>query len=301
MPDSPHLREIGYQVEALLAELRAVSDLSIRDKAEELVRLLVELYGAGLDRILEIIATEQSSGEELISRLAGDDFVASLLMLHGLHPLSVEERVRQALDSVRPYLGSHAGGVELLGIDDDAVVHLELRGSCDGCGSSAVTVKLAIERAIEEAAPEVTKVEVAGVIEPERGGPTLLRIEPRPPDTQNEPSGLGPNSTWSTIPGLDDLAVGELRLTEASEQRLVVCRLDEQLYAYRDACPCCGSPLRGAELRGEVLGCPSCDRRYNIRLAGRGVGHGDGQLEPLPLLRQNGTVRIAVPAAGVLS
>jgi Fe-S cluster biogenesis protein NfuA/nitrite reductase/ring-hydroxylating ferredoxin subunit len=299
MADSPHLREIGNQVEALLTELRSVSDSSIRDKAEELVRLLVELYGAGLDRILEIIATERSSGEELISRLAGDEFVASLLMLHGLHPLSMEERVRQALDSVRPYLGSHAGGVELLGIDDDAVVHLALRGSCDGCGASAVTVKLAIERAIEEAAPEVTAVQVAGVTEPDRGGPTLLQIEPRPPDSEVE--AVASSSTWSTIPGLDDLAAGELRATEAGELSLVVCRLDEQLYAYRDTCPCCGCVLHGAELRGEVLVCPSCQRRYNIRLAGRGVGHGDGQLEPLPLLCQNGTVRIALPAVGVPS
>ena len=66
----------------------------------------------------------------------------------------------EALDQVRPYLGSHAGGVELLGVDAAGVVHLRLEGSCDGCPSSVQTVKLAIERAIEEAAPEVAGVEV---------------------------------------------------------------------------------------------------------------------------------------------
>ncbi len=47
-----------------------------------------------------------------------------------------------ALDSVRPYLGSHGGDVELLGVDEDAgAVHLRLLGSCDGCPSSAVTLQ----------------------------------------------------------------------------------------------------------------------------------------------------------------
>jgi Fe-S cluster biogenesis protein NfuA len=178
MADRPQLREVGYRVEQVLGELRAVSDPVTRDRAEELVRLLVELYGAGLDRIVEVIAAEPG-GQRLVARLADDELVASLLVLHGLHPLTVEERVRRALDEVRPYLGSHAGGVDLLGVDESGVVRLALRGSCDGCASSAVTVKLAIERAIEEAAPEVTAVQVAGVTD--RREPTLLQIQPRPP------------------------------------------------------------------------------------------------------------------------
>jgi Fe-S cluster biogenesis protein NfuA len=84
--------------------------------------------------------------------------------------------VVEALDEVRPYLGSHAGGVELVGIDPDGVVQLRLEGSCDGCPSSTQTVKLAIERAIEEAAPEVTRVEVENLTR-ERS-PQLLQIRP---------------------------------------------------------------------------------------------------------------------------
>ena len=78
----------------------------------------------------------------------------ALLILHGLHPLDVETRIARALDRVRPYLGSHGGDVKLLGVTD-GVVHLRLEGSCHGCPSSTVTMKLAIEKAIEEAAPEV--------------------------------------------------------------------------------------------------------------------------------------------------
>ena len=61
---------------------------------------------------------------------------------------------------MRPYLGSHGGDVELLEVTDDGVVRLRLLGSCDGCPSSSVTLKLAVEDAIEAAAPEVTGIEV---------------------------------------------------------------------------------------------------------------------------------------------
>jgi Fe-S cluster biogenesis protein NfuA len=108
--------------------------------------------------------------------------VASLLVLHDLHPRSTAERVLAALETVRPYLGSHAGDVEYLGLDPDNVVRLRLAGSCDGCPSSAVTVNLAIEKAIEEAAPEVIRVEVEGVTSaaPETNGEgrTLLPLHP---------------------------------------------------------------------------------------------------------------------------
>ena len=80
-------------------------------------------------------------GPEALERLVEDELVASLLVLHGLHPKDTETRVVEALDEVRPYLGSHAGGVELLGVDPEGVVHLRLEGSCDGCPSSTMTVK----------------------------------------------------------------------------------------------------------------------------------------------------------------
>ena len=88
-----------------------------------------------------------------------DELVASLLVLHGLHPKDTEARVVEALDQVRPFLGSRQRGRAARG-QPEGVVRLRLEGSCDGCPSSTMTVKLAIERAIEEAAPEVTAVEV---------------------------------------------------------------------------------------------------------------------------------------------
>jgi Fe-S cluster biogenesis protein NfuA len=164
------LREVGARIEELLGRLRATGDPATADTAEEVVRLVVELYGAGLERTVAL------AGPEVLERLVEDELVASLLVLHGLHPKDTETRVVEALDQVRPYLGSHAGGVELLGVGPDGVVHLRLQGSCDGCPSSTLTVKQAIERAIEAAAPEVTAVEVENLTRERE--PRLLQIQP---------------------------------------------------------------------------------------------------------------------------
>src|SRR5688572_16324169 len=110
MPRTHDVRATGDRVEALLADLGALSDAVTRAKAEDLVRALVELYGAGLERVAEIVT--EAGAAEVLGRMVGDPLVSELLVLHDLHPLSTAERVRDALETVRPHLGSHEGGVE---------------------------------------------------------------------------------------------------------------------------------------------------------------------------------------------
>jgi Fe-S cluster biogenesis protein NfuA len=156
------LRAAGDRIEVLMGELAAASP-AVRAKSEELVRLLMGLYGAGLERVLSIVdETGGSAAGPVFARLAGDDLVSTLLVLHDLHPLDLPFRVERALEHVRPYLESHGGNVKLLGIEDD-VVRLRLEGSCKSCPSSTITMKLAVEKAIEEAAPEITRIVVLGV------------------------------------------------------------------------------------------------------------------------------------------
>ncbi len=123
--------------------------------AEELVRLLVGLYGDGLGRIVAALRADGAPGAAMLDRLTDDPLVESLLLLHDLHPLDVDARIQRALDRVRPYLGSHAGGVQYLGVRD-GVARLRLEGNCHGCPSSTVTVQLALQGAVQDAAPEVT-------------------------------------------------------------------------------------------------------------------------------------------------
>lgn len=169
-------------VEALLDRLDALPDPQAREAATATVQALLELYGEGLGRIAERVGPAQARV------LAEDELVAHLLLLHGLHPVPVEQRVREALDGVRPYLGSHGGDVELLGVDD-GVVRLRLQGSCEGCPASAMTLKHAIEEAVLSAAPDVDAVEAEGLDDPAHA--QLLQIECSPALAAQPPAEVG--------------------------------------------------------------------------------------------------------------
>ena len=282
-------RGVGERIEQLLAGLRAGRD---KDTAEELVRLLVEMYGDGLRRIVELVHEQDPN---LVHQLASDELVESLLLLHDLHPLDVDTRVRQALDKVRPYLGSHAGGVDYLGIDESGIVHLRLEGSCNGCPSSTLTVRMAIETAIEDAAPEVAGIEVAGMTE-EEPAPALLQVGMGPPPGWHAPERPVDRSEWTTLPAFGPPTEKPVSLSVEGTP-IVVFAVRGELYAYRDACAHCGSSLASSTVNGNTLACESCGARFNVRLAGRGLdGIGD-HLDPLPLLSDSQGVRVAVPKA----
>jgi Fe-S cluster biogenesis protein NfuA len=152
------LRAVGDRIERLLDDLRTTADPRARATAEELLRLVTELYGAALTRVMELAGGDAPT---LTGRLAEDELVASLLLVHGLHPDSLEVRVEHALESVRPFLAQHGGDVELVDVDSAVgAVRLRLLGNCDGCPSSTVTLQLAVERAIVDAAPEVVVIDV---------------------------------------------------------------------------------------------------------------------------------------------
>jgi Fe-S cluster biogenesis protein NfuA len=157
------------RIEEQIQLIESVADPHLKASTLELVQSLIALHGAGIERLLELIAN-RPDGQALIDELGDDEMVSSLLVLHGLHPLDVATRVKHALDKVGPYLASHGGSVELLGISDDGVVRLRLLGSCQSCSSSTATLKLAIEEAIHQFAPDVVKVEAEGVeAEPSTG------------------------------------------------------------------------------------------------------------------------------------
>ncbi|GII51887.1 thioredoxin [Planotetraspora thailandica] len=163
------------RVEGLIADL---GTHAARAKAEELVRVLVGLYGQALEQVMRIVT--DAGAAEVLRRMTDDELVSGLLIVHDLHPLGTAERVHAALEQVRPHLGLHDGGVELIGVDPAGVVRLRLEGTCHGCPSSRLTVTGAIERAVTRAAPEVTRVDVEGLDPAPAAGP-LLQIQRRPP------------------------------------------------------------------------------------------------------------------------
>jgi Fe-S cluster biogenesis protein NfuA/nitrite reductase/ring-hydroxylating ferredoxin subunit len=253
------------------------------------------------------VVAQGAEGERAFKAFAEDELVSHLLLLHGLHPLDVETRVVRALEEVRPYLQSHGGNVELLGIEG-GVARVRMEGSCDGCPSSAVTLKLAIEEAVLKAAPDLEGIEAEGVTEaPPKpaptivAGPTLRKKERKRPEEDG--------TSWTVVGGLPQLSGGKPLLKEITGEPVLFLKLGDDFYAYRHLCPGCGESLEGGSLEEAKLSCPGCERRYDVRRAGRCLDDTQLHLEPIPLLvseevvqeRQGpgrrSMVKIALPSA----
>ena len=153
------------KIESLVLRIEQLADAEARASAVELFQLVMDLHGAGLERMMEIAFEAGDSGRACIDKFARDDLVGSLLLLYGLHPLDLESRVAEALNRVGPSLRSHGGAVELLGVND-GVVRLRLEVSANGCSSSAQTMKAALEEAIYNVAPDIAGIEVEAGMKP---------------------------------------------------------------------------------------------------------------------------------------
>jgi Fe-S cluster biogenesis protein NfuA/nitrite reductase/ring-hydroxylating ferredoxin subunit len=300
------LRQAGDRIGTLLDALGAGGPVA-RERAEELVRQVTDLYGAGLQRILAIAEDSGPAGSGLRQALVADELVSGLLLIHGLHPQDVHTRVAAALDSVRPYLGSHGGNVELLDISADGVVRLRLLGTCHGCPSSAVTLKFAVEDAIESAAPEVTAIEV--VEEDKPAAPAVIPVEALLARVHQAAPEDGPpghdGGSWEPVPEFADLDPGEVAGFLVGGYPVLACRTGQDVYAYRDHCPRCTRSLAGATLQralaapagGALLRCPTCRSHFDVRQAGVCLEDRNQHLDPLPLLVRGGVLSVAVPAA----
>jgi Fe-S cluster biogenesis protein NfuA/nitrite reductase/ring-hydroxylating ferredoxin subunit len=303
---APDLQATGERIDALL-DASSAGGVKGRERAEELLRLVTDVYGAGLERFMDLLHETGRLDDDLLALLAEDDLVSSLLLVHGLHPYGVEQRVEQALESVRPYLGSHGGDVELLGVDAGGVVSLRLLGSCDGCPSSSVTLKLAVEDAIESAAPEIVAIEVeeaAGADNGAGAGGPLIPVDSLRSRLDSSGSGDEAGGAWHELSVPADLAAGGTATTTVGDTRLLLCRVGTDVLVFRDRCARCeeglGDAVLARRLGGKaddaLLRCPTCGAHYDVRRAGACLDAPDLHLDPLPLLTDGPTVSVAVPA-----
>ncbi len=282
------------RLDALVQEVAEFSDPRARATAEELVQTLVDMYGEGLERLLEITAELNASGLELIDTFASDELLSSLFLLHGLHPVDIETRVISALEEVRPYLKSHGGNVEFVKVED-RIAYLRLEGSCHGCPGSTMTLKLAIEDAIYDAAPDLDGLKVEGVTEPPpRPGMPVTFVPPR--RQKDSKRSTDQNGAWSVVEDLPSLPEGALKVITIQAKPVLFCTIAGTYYAYHNRCSNCDASLDGGVLEGTTLTCSSCGRRYDVCLAGRCLDAAGLFLEPVPLLVENGKVKVALSA-----
>ena len=143
------------RIEGLVQKLESSADPASRSTARELIQCLMELHGAGLERLLEIVARGGDAATGLIDSMARDELVSSLLVLYGLHPDSFETRVQRALERVRPALRERGAGLEVLAITESSV-HVKITGA------GAKDLEAAVREALFESAPDAVEVIIEG-------------------------------------------------------------------------------------------------------------------------------------------
>ena len=265
------------RVQELTGRLEDLDDPACRELAEELTAAVVQMYGAGLERIVEL--ADEGTRDEM----AKDDLVSGLLMIHDLYPVPLEERVTQALDTVRPYMESHGGNVELLGIEN-GIAKLRLEGSCKSCRASSSTLELAVRQALEEAAPDLDGMDVEGIVE-EAEEPEISGI-PLPIVQVTAPARLA-HAGDRRLRGARGHRRGG-RPARGGQRGRDAARLPQQVRGLRRR------RCDGGALDGGALGCPGCGRNYFLPQAGRSMDDDHLQLQPVPLLREQEEIKVAL-------
>jgi Fe-S cluster biogenesis protein NfuA/nitrite reductase/ring-hydroxylating ferredoxin subunit len=269
----------GARIQQLLEQIESVPSPTTRQLIHEFMEATLGFYGQGLARILQVANESGPDGQKVFQNLIKDKVVRGLLLIHDLHPSNLETRLLEALAEVRPYLQSHGGNVELISLIGEAAT-LRLQGTCKSCASSAVTLELAIRHAIEEACPDLIGFDVEGIPDNQVASATVNKI----PDGK-------PN--WLVVENAEHLEDGTWMPVRMAGKRLLVCKVNGNLYAYRNNCPVCNVPFDTGALEAGLLRC-SLGHRFDVQHAGYCTEMPSAHLDPFPLLFQEGVVRVAL-------
>lgn len=295
--EAPAPQQLMDKVQELAAQIDGLSDPTVRKTAQDFMRSIMELYGLGLAKVVQVLSDSGDAGAPMRQELIQDGVFASLLLIHDLYPVPLDVRVEEGLDSVRPYLASHGGAVELVRIKD-GVAYLRLEGSCKGCPASQATLELAIKKALDESAPDLVGLQVEGVIDQETTtkspgkGPMLPVV-----NAQGKAQSAAPKqeSAWFEVEGTMRVPAGAMISANLSGFKLLVANVDGTMLAYKDTCAGCSAAISGGDLTEGVLECPECSRKFFLPRAGRSLDEERLHLVPIPLLYdENVGVRVAL-------
>ncbi len=164
------------RIESLVERVSNLADEEARNTALELLQSMMDLHGMAISRIVELLGASEA-GRASLARLGGDPLICGMLVLYGVHPVPLEERVAKAIESVRGQLRKHSGSAELI-VVSGLVVEVKIESSGHGCGSSPDALRETVEQAILEAAPEIEQLVVKGTSSTASGFVPLSLIQP---------------------------------------------------------------------------------------------------------------------------
>ena len=169
MVDRKEFHQRLQKLGGLVRDLDAISDPASRAVAKELVQLLMDLHGVGLERMLELVFESGDAGARIIDDLGADPLVSSLLILYGIHPHDMQTRLERKLAQIDSKLHKMGAEVKLPPLTgNDVRLRITLAGH--GCGSTTQSIRSLLEDAMYEAAPDLSSLTIDGLEEPIASG-----------------------------------------------------------------------------------------------------------------------------------
>ncbi len=302
--EEPAGEELVARLTSLVEELEQYPDTEVRDKALDLVQLVLHLHGESLRRIIANLESEPHRNE-ILARMANDEVVGSILLIHGLMPVSLYDRVAAKLNELRPYLVSQGCDIELLGIDD-ARARLRLMRSGKGAPPIAV-LKAEIEGALSEVAPDLAGIEIEGLSEQieatAKAAAALGRLiekpqgESKPPALvqikRKQPEASAAANTWVPVIRSQSIEDGKFQIVNYDDINVLIWKLDGEFYAYQNACAEGGRALDDSLFESPMLSCSCHGYGYDLR-RGNCIERPDLKLEQVPLKLEDYKVKIAI-------
>lgn len=247
-------------------------------------RLAIEALNAeAFRRLIRALKTDPAAFAAM-KAAAQDEVVYAVLRRYELLKASLNERVEQALDSVRPMLKSHGGDVELVGVRPPSV-EVRFKGACDSCPASTLTFHAGVKKALQDACPEITEViQVKGM---SGGSDSSVRFV--------SPFALNAEGNWIFAGALPDFPDGAIRSMELGGQKIIVSRNGASITCFQNACAHLGFPIHDGEVANGIITCPHHGFQYDLA-SGECLTAPEVQLQPHAVRIVGSKVEIRISA-----
>ncbi len=230
---------------------------NLRGTHEALMIAHDDLHKEALTRLIRCLKQEPAA-MTLLKEALGDEVIYAVLRRHGIVKASLHERLEDALDTVRPYLESHGGNVELVSVSPPDTVEIRLLGACDGCPASSLTLREGVEKAIQEHCPEIENIKKA------KGG---LTAKPVDGITVNfvSPFAKPEDAGWIYACNLDDIPEADIKSATIDGNEVLLSRFEDRVTCYQNACAHMAMPMDMGEVTEGILTCPHHGFQFSLQ------------------------------------
>ena len=250
----PEQAQEGTTLDALLKDVAILEELVGQwdEQKQATVHAIKKATDAlnkeALSRLIRSLKSDPAAVASLKASLS-DEIVYAVLRYHEIVKPSLQERLEQALESVRPYLATHGGNVEIVEIEAPSAVTIQLLGSCDGCPAAGLTLSEGVEKAIKKYCPEIMSIKKAK-------GKTSTASPAEQTIRFVSPFAKANDKGWIRAVKVADVPESDITCVNLEGHSLLLSRFDQRITCFENACSHLGMPMDMGSVANGVLTCP---------------------------------------------